>query len=387
MKPILKFFSSLELTIGSLAIAMVLIFFGTLDQANLGIHGATEKYFHTIFVYHHIQSVDINIPYLPGGYLVGFTLLINLIVVAIQRFKFTIKKFGIWMTHIGIILLLIGEFVSSVFQEEANMTIDEGQTVNYTQSFRETELVVIDTSGEKTDRVYAIPDIMLERRQQISIDELPFSISVEEYMPNSTLSRQANATSANTKRASKGAGTQLVASSIPQTGKMNERNIPSTLVTLFENDPTKKNPEVLGTWLVREFMPPQIISYQEKEYTIEIRRKREYVSYEITLVDFKHERYLGTNIPKNFESDIIVRDSETGVERAFQIYMNNPLRYESLTFYQQSFMNDDRTTVLQVVRNPGRHLPYISCALVSLGLLWQFSISLVSFIERRKKHA
>jgi hypothetical protein len=42
------------------------------------------------------------------------------------------------------------------------------------------------------------------------------------------------------------------------------------------------------------------------------------------------------------------------------------------------------TTVLQVVRNPGWLLPYISCALMALGLLIQFSIHLVGFIGKRR---
>ena len=44
--------------------------------------------------------------------------------------------------------------------------------------------------------------------------------------------------------------------------------------------------------------------------------------------------------------------------------MNQPLRYAGETFYQASFANDDRTSILQVVRNPGWLLPYIACAMV-----------------------
>lgn len=387
MKPILKFLSSLELTIGLLAMAMVLIFFGTLDQVNLGIHGSTEKYFYTFFVYFHIDSIDINVPYLPGGYLIGFVLLINLIVVAFHKFKFTTKKIGIWLTHLGIILLLVGEFVSSAFQEEASMTIDEGETVNFTESFREAELAIIDTSGAETDRVYAIPDVMLERGQQINIDGLPFSVSIEQYMPNSQLNRRADGVFQNAKFANKGYGVQLVATEIPKTGKMGEMNIPSALLTLFENNPANRNPEILGTWLVSEFRQRQVVSYQGKEYTLEIRRKREKLPYGITLIDFKHEVYQGTGMARNFESDVLIRNPKTGIDREFQIYMNNPLRYDGLTFYQQSFMPDNLTTILQVVRNPGRSLPYISCTLVTLGLLYQFTVSLAAFVKRRKKAA
>ena len=64
--------------------------------------------------------------------------------------------------------------------------------------------------------------------------------------------------------------------------------------------------------------------------------------------------------------------------------MNNPLRYAGLTFYQASFDNNDRTTILQVVRNPSWLLPYIACGVMSFGLLWQFAIHLFAFISKRR---
>jgi hypothetical protein len=65
--------------------------------------------------------------------------------------------------------------------------------------------------------------------------------------------------------------------------------------------------------------------------------------------------------------------------------MNNPLRYAGLTFYQAGFENDDRTTVLQVVRNPSWFMPYLSCALMTLGLAVQFGIHLVAFVTKRNR--
>jgi len=45
MQTILKFFADLRLTIVLLALSLVMIFFGTLDQTNIGIKGALKKYF------------------------------------------------------------------------------------------------------------------------------------------------------------------------------------------------------------------------------------------------------------------------------------------------------------------------------------------------------
>ncbi len=45
MQLILKFFADLRMTVVLLALSMVMIFFGTLDQSNIGINGALKKYF------------------------------------------------------------------------------------------------------------------------------------------------------------------------------------------------------------------------------------------------------------------------------------------------------------------------------------------------------
>jgi hypothetical protein len=71
------------------------------------------------------------------------------------------------------------------------------------------------------------------------------------------------------------------------------------------------------------------------------------------------------------------------VDREVLIYMNNPLRYGGLTFYQAGFENNDRTSILTVVRNPSWLVPYVSCVLMGLGLAVHFCILLANFIRRR----
>ena len=56
-----------------------------------------------------------------------------------------------------------------------------------------------------------------------------------------------------------------------------------------------------------------------------------------------------------------------------------------MTFYQAGFENDDRTSILQVVRNPSWLIPYIACALMTLGLAVQFGIHLFGFVRRRSQ--
>ena len=87
-------------------------------------------------------------------------------------------------------------------------------------------------------------------------------------------------------------------------------------------------------------------------------------------------------MPKNFSSLIRLTDPKRNVDREVLIWMNHPLRYAGETFYQASFKPGDQTSVLEVVRNPGWLIPYISCTLVGLGLLVHFGMHLMTFLGR-----
>ena len=77
-------------------------------------------------------------------------------------------------------------------------------------------------------------------------------------------------------------------------------------------------------------------------------------------------------------------DPDRSVSRNVLIYMNHPLRYRGDTYYQAGFERDDRTTILQVVRNPSFLAPYIACIIVAAGLLVQFGSHLVGFARRER---
>ena len=64
--------------------------------------------------------------------------------------------------------------------------------------------------------------------------------------------------------------------------------------------------------------------------------------------------------------------------------MNQPLRYDGKAFYQASFGKGDTLSILQVVENPGWLLPYVSCVLVTVGLLIHFGISMRRSARKRE---
>ena len=91
----------------------------------------------------------------------------------------------------------------------------------------------------------------------------------------------------------------------------------------------------------------------------------------------------GTNTPINFQSDVPLEDPSVGVDRVSVIKMNEPMRHACETFYQHQALAGDSGSVLQVVRNPGWTLPYLSCAVVSLGMLVHFGATLMRYMRRQ----
>ena len=377
---LLSFFSSLRLTVVCLGIALLLVFIGTLAQVEQGLYQAQDRFFRSLLIYWSPEGADWKIPIFPGGYLIGGVLLVNLLAAHAKRFKFAKGKIGILITHAGIILLLVGQFATDLFQTESHMRMTEGQPLNYSENGRDTELAVIDTSRPDFDEVVSIPGRRLRREKEFRHEKLPFTIRVNKYLPNSSLARRAPLVATNPPLATQGFGPHITLTPLPLTAKMDERNISSAVLEIVGEQGS------LGTWVVSDALDDaQPITIGGKTFQIALRLTRYYKPFYLELQKFTHEVYKGTGIPKNFASRVRVKRPDTGEDREALIYMNNPLRYGGETYYQSGFdEKDSRVTILQVVRNPGWLTPYLSCALVSVGLVVQFLSHLLGFARKRK---
>ena len=394
----LNFFTSLWLTVVLLALALILVFAGTLAQVHIGLYEAQERYFRSIFVFWTPNGANFRIPIFPGGWLIGGTLLLNLIAAHIKRFHFTKKKIGILLAHAGLILLLCGQFLTEAFQTESQLRIEVGSSRNYTESSRDLELAVIDVTSPDHDQVVSIPESLLAKGGEIRDASLPFALRVKKYFPNSQPAGPMSGGTGKVK-ASNGVGARLQFAEAPTTATMSDDNKPAALVEIV----SEKGP--MGDWLVSTWLTklplvgmlqeqlggmlgnalqePQSFVVGDHTYQIALRSTREYKPYSISLLEFRHDVYPGTDIPKNFSSKIHLNDPEHGESRDVLIYMNNPLRYRGDTFYQASFEPGDKVSILQVVHNPAAVTPYLACGLVGLGLIVQFLTHLFGFAKRK----
>jgi hypothetical protein len=372
-----KVFTSLKLTVVCLTLAMLLVFFGTLAQVDLGLYKAQNEFFRSFLIYWGPKGADWKIPVFPGGYLIGGLLLINLIAAHYSRFGFRKDKFGIIITHLGLILLLMGQLATDMLSTESSLHLRNGEAKNYSESDRLTELAVIGKVDPKTDQVVAIPDSRLAGGSVIRTPELPFAVRVKHFYRNSLLVAQPTA-GFEKSGATRGPGPDVWIREEPRTTKMDERDTPSALVEL------EADGKSLGSWLVStRLAAPQTVTFNGRAYDLILRLRRYYIPFNLQLLEFKHDIYAGTDIPKNFSSQVRVLNPATGEDREVKIKMNTPLRYGGLTFYQASFDQDDRGSILEVVRNPSWVTPYLACLLVGVGLGVQFLSHLVPFVKRR----
>jgi len=378
-KRVLELAGSLEVAIGALVFLMVLVFVCTLDQVNLGTFAAVDKYFRSFFVWKEIGPV--NLPIFPGGGAVGSVLLINLVATMAARFRADMKKAGIWLIHTGLIILVFGEFVTGGFAVETQVAFREGETVDFTVSPRQDEFVVIER-GSQGDTVHALDVACFHDGKVLGSKAWPFTLEIDTWHGNAQAGRRPADPSLPDPVADRGVGPSMVLRPLPRVSRDDQRNQPAAFLRL------KGAGKADGTWFVWSGLgSEQSFEADGRTWAIALRPTRRYLPFELTLEDFQHKRYPGTDIPKDFTSIVRLISDKTGEDRKVRIYMNNPLRYEGRTFYQASFGENDTLSVLQVVENPGWLLPYISFVLMAIGLGVHFAISLSRFKPASKEAA
>jgi hypothetical protein len=417
VKSLIKIITSLRLTVTLLAFGIVLVFVGTVAQADEGLYQAQARYFKHWFV-SGITFFGHKIPLpLPGGYLIGTLLLVNLTAAHIQRFQWTWKKAGIHLTHAGIVLLLVGQLATDLLSRETQLRFAEGETKSWSESAMDYELAFLTDLDATNEQVVAIPAQMLARGGEIKFEKLPFAVRVKDYWPNSEPNFRAPMQENDPPLTTNGIARNFDFRQIPLTHKMDDKNVPTVVVELsgagvsagtwvvsgWAGDETMvfglrryyadRMTEQMASTIVARLTEPQFIRAGGKTVTFTLRPARTYKPYTLTLLKATHAVYPGTKTPKDFRSRVRINNPARGEDREVEIYMNNPLRYAGVTFFQHQMAAGDLaqelgqipSSTLQVVRNPGWITPYAGCIIVAAGLITQFMIHLVGFLSKRAK--
>ncbi len=92
--------------------------------------------------------------------------------------------------------------------------------------------------------------------------------------------------------------------------------------------------------------------------------------FSILLRHFQLDRYPGSKSPSSYASEITLNDPSASVVRPFRIYMNNILKYKGYRFFQSSFDQDEKGTVLSVNQDYwGTFISYLGYFLMALGMV------------------
>jgi ABC-type transport system involved in cytochrome c biogenesis permease subunit len=296
------------------------------------------------------------------------------------------KRAGVVLLHAGILLMMSNEIVVATLHKEAQMNLAEGDFKNYIEDIRTYELVWIDHSNPEKTREIAIPKEMLLAGRTIDDPRLPVIITIDQNLPHTALVKKDTPNGVVT---SQGLGTGFAVLNMPEvtgTEDGGKINMP-TIIAKLTNRGAKED---MGTYAfplklgVQEIFDP--IKVGDKSWDVALRFQRTYKDYTIQLVDVRKDDYMGTNVVKNYSSDIRLVDPKLKEDDVHHIWMNNPLRFAGETFYQQGYMADPETgkeyTTLQIVSNEGWMIPYVSCMIVAVGLLAHFLVTLSRYLNR-----
>jgi len=411
---LIKIITSLRLTVVLLAFGIVLVFVGTIAQADEGLYQAQARYFKQWWVWGiSFFGHKIALP-LPGGYLIGTLLLINLVAAHIQRFQWTWKKAGIHLTHAGIVLLLVGQLATDLLSRETQLRFEEGETKSWSESAMDYELAFLTDIDATNQQVVAIPASLLARGGEIQHEKLPFTVRVKSFWPNSEPNFRAPMQQNAPPLTTNGVAQHFDFRESAMTHTMEGKNVPTAVIELggagewvasgWAGDGERVDVlqrfysgelgQQMAASIVGRLTQPQSFEAGGKKYTVTMRPVRAYTPYSLTLLKATHEVYPGTGKPKDFRSRVRIQNPLRSEDREVEIYMNNPLRYAGLTFFQSQMITTESMSAgatpwsgLQVVRNPGWITPYAGCLIVAAGLVTQFMIHLVGFLSKRKRTA
>ena len=131
---------------------MILIFVGTIAQKEMGLFAAQKMFFSSFIFFWY------GIPLL-GGYSVLTIMTVNLLCKFFFLSPWTRSKLGINITHLSIIILMVGGLLTALTMKEGFVPLREGQTRDQIMAFAD--------GTEPTDEFKNLPfDIKLNRFQR-----------------------------------------------------------------------------------------------------------------------------------------------------------------------------------------------------------------------------
>jgi cytochrome c-type biogenesis protein CcsB len=120
----------------------------------------------------------------------------------------------------------------------------------------------------------------------------------------------------------------------------------------------------------RNTTEPASFRYDGHQILLDYKPKQVKIPFQIKLQDFILERYPGSNSPSSYKSKITLIDREKDIHKNYMIAMNKVLKHRGYRFYQSSYDQDEKGSVLSVNRDPiGTGVTYSGYGLLFLFII------------------
>lgn len=359
IRKIARNFASPSIVFWTLPWLIVLLFLGTIAQKHMGIYDVTKIYFSSLIFW--IGPIPT-----PGGLTTIGVLFTALSIKFFAYSKWSWNRAGTILTHLGVLILLLGGLMTAITSKEGFMIIPEGESKNTFSDYYQRELIVKKDGHIITQFSFN----ELNEKQFFISENLEISILLK------CENCGAQAPSGNYDNL------QDLAQNMELTKLASLREKEANLSGLILDVKNPNNADQNGTYIVMEDIPrnPIFTTKENEKIEVLLLRKNADLPFSIVLNDFRKIDYPGTQKAQGYESDITVQDGLA--TWPVTVSMNNPYRYRGYTFFQSSFdtIQDRELTVFTVVDNKGRLFPYIATAIMLVGLLLQLIIQ----IQNRK---
>lgn len=349
-----------------LLLLFVLTLLGTLEQTQIGLYAAKQRYFQSWWLLARLPGGG-ALP-MPGALTVMGLLAVNLVAGVVWHGRWHWRNLGLLMAHTGVLMVLAGGFLTYRVAREGMMTLCPGESSQVVRNPRQWELVVTDPSDPERHVEYRVPEVVLAgattgRPVVAEHPALPFDLRILKYAAHADVGPGREGS----KRAIRPKPPR------PQP----EANRPAVRVRI--------GAQGFGAWILwggedgaRRF------EQDGHHWHIELRRKTWRLPFVVRLERFEREFHPGTQIPRAFRSRVRTgggADAQTAV-----IQMNEPLRRGGYTLFQSSYRpgEDGRLcSTLAVVRNPAEPVAPVGCAIMILGLCIHYGRRLIGHLGRR----
>lgn len=271
---------------------------------------------------------------------------VSMTVIYFRKKLYRKEKMTVGLFHLAFILMIIGAGVTRYIGEEGVIHIREGESSS--------ELI---TSDQYFHMLLSKGDQNLEAEQKVlltpysenaisatfEIEGKKLKVRSVEFLMNVGSGSQPGSSMGNMKQG-KGARIRL-------SDGLKEEFV--TVVISDEGEPSSLKGQFDGA-----------------DYEMWIGPKVQSLPFAIHLKDFQLARYPGSMSPSSYKSEVTLIDKEKGVNMDFSIYMNNVLKHRGYRFYQSSFDQDEKGTILSVNKDmPGTILTYIGYFLLFTAIL------------------